>query len=337
MRFLSQLKNKNLTEKVYLLRVDYNVENIKDALRLQASLPTIKFLLNKNATVVILSHRGRPQGKEPALSLKFVLPFLKKNLKEKLVFLKEIPKKLPKGKLFLLENLRFWPNEEANDAVFAEKLAQLGDFYVNDAFAVSHRENTSITQLPKLLPSYAGFLLEKEIQTLSKAMSHPAKPLLVIFGGAKVKNKIAAIKNLSKKANKILLGSSVTTKIPALKSLPAAKIIKPVDWIAENGKTFDIGPLTAQKYTEEIKKARTIIWNGPVGWFENKKFAGGSIAIAKAIAASKAFSIIGGGETTQLILQLKLQNKISFLSTGGGAMLEFLAGKKLPGIEVLKI
>lgn len=335
MRFLSKLKAKEFAGKTCLLRVDFNVENITDSLRLKNSLPVIKFLLKKGNKIVFLSHRGRPSKRDKALSLKFVVSFLEKNLKEKIVFLKEIPSKLPPGKIYLMENLRFRPEEEKNDLNFAKKLARLGDFYVNDAFAVSHRENASITQLPKLLPSYAGLLLEKEIQTLSKAMLYPAKPLVVIFGGAKVENKIAAIKNLSKKTDKILLGSSVTAEIPELKSLPAAKIIKPIDWIFENGKAFDIGPLTAQKYAEEIKKARTIIWNGPVGWFENKKFAGGSITIAKAIAASKAFSIIGGGETTQLILQLKLQNKISFLSTGGGAMLEFLAGKKLPGIKAL--
>lgn len=335
MRFLSKLKAKEFAGKTCLLRVDFNVKNIKDSLRLKNSLPTIKFLFKRGNKIVFLSHRGRPSKKDETVSLKFVVSFLEKNLKEKIVFLKEIPSKLPPGEIYLIENLRFWPEEEKNDLNFAKRLARLGDFYVNDAFAVSHRENASITQLPKLLPSYAGLLLEKEIQTLSKAMLSPAKPLVVIFGGAKVENKIAAIKNLSQKADKILLGSSVIAEIPELKSSPAAKIIKPIDWIFENGKAFDIGPLTAQKYAEEIKKARTIIWNGPVGWFENKKFAGGSITIAKAIATSKAFSIIGGGETTQLILQLKLQNKISFLSTGGGAMLEFLAGKKLPGIKAL--
>ncbi|MEK7590497.1 MAG: phosphoglycerate kinase [Patescibacteria group bacterium] len=336
MRFLSKLKIREFTGKTCLLRVDFNVENVKDSLRLKNSLPTIKFLLRRGNKIVFLSHRGRPDKRDGALSLKFVIPFLEKNLKKTVIFLKEIPSKLPPGKIYLIENLRFWPGEEADDSIFSKKLARLGDFYVNDAFAVSHRKNASITQLPKLLPSYAGFLLEKEAQTLSKAMSHSAKPLVVIFGGAKVENKIEAIKNLSKKADKILLGSSVTSKISALESLSDAKILKPIDWIFENGKAFDIGPLTAQKYGEEIKKARTIIWNGPVGWFENKKFAGGSITIAKAIAASEAFSIIGGGETTQLILKLKLQNKIGFLSTGGGAMLEFLAGKKLPGIEALK-
>ncbi len=333
MRFLKDLAKKNLTGKVCLLRVDFNVEGTKDALRLEASLPTMKWLLAKGARLVVLSHRGRPQGIDSKLSLKVFVPFLQKSLKERAVFLKEVPSELPNKKVILLENLRFWPDEERDDAKFARKLASLGDFYVNDAFAVCHRKNSSVTQLPKLLPSYAGLLLEREIKTLSAAMKNPKKPLLLIFGGSKVSDKLPVIKNLLSKANKVLIGSSVLNSPDPLPE--STKVVKPIDWIKKDNLVLDIGPLTAEEYVKEIKKAKTIIWNGPVGKFEDKRYVIGSRILAKAVAASRAFSIIGGGETTQLILMLGLRKKIGFLSTGGGAMLEFLAGEKLPGIVAL--
>lgn len=340
MKFLDLLKKSNLTGKVCLLRVDFNVDpsagsgrDHQDALRLESSLPTMKWLLNKGARLVILSHRGRPEGIDPKLSLKIFAPFLQKNLKEKIEFLKEIPSSLPKGRVILIENLRFWPGEEGDDAKFAHRLARLGDFYVNDAFAVCHRKNSSVTQLPKLLPSYAGLLLEKEIKTLSAAMKNPKKPLVLIFGGTKVSDKLPIIKNLLPKAGRILIGSSVLNDIGLLPK--SGKVFKPIDWVEQDHLAMDIGPLTAELFIGEIKKAKTIIWNGPVGKFEDKKFVVGSRALAKAVAASKAFSIIGGGETTQLILELGLRKKIGFLSTGGGAMLEFLSGNELPGIKVL--
>ena len=334
-RLLRNLKKKDIDGKICLLRVDFNVEDIKDALRPTASLPTMKFLLKNGARLLILSHRGRPKGVEQRFSLKPFVAFLQKNLKERTVFLTKIPSTLPdNGKVFLLENLRFWPEEGANDRNFARRLAGLGDFYVNDAFAVSHRANASVTQLPKFLPSYAGLLLEKEVTTLSGVMTRPKKPLVVIFGGSKIEDKLSVIKNLLPKATKVLLGSSVFNQNSSLpKSL---KIRKPIDWLTENGAARDIGALTIKEYCSEIKQAKTVIWNGPVGLFENPKYAGGSIALARCLAGLSVFAVVGGGETTQLVLKLNLQNKISFLSTGGGAMLEFLAGKKLPGIVALK-
>lgn len=334
MKTLKDLAKKNLTGKVCLLRVDFNVESTKDALRLEASLPTMKWLLAKGARLVILSHRGRPQGIDAKLSLRVFAPFLQKNLKEKVQFLKEVPSELPNKKVILVENLRFWPEEERDDEKFARKLASLGDFYVNDAFAVCHRKNSSVTQVPKLLPSYAGLLLEKEISTLTMAMKSPKKPLVLIFGGAKVADKLPVIKNLLSKANKVLIGSSVLNTTDPLPE--SEKLVKPIDWVKKDNLALDIGPFSAELFIKEIKKAKTIIWNGPVGKFEEKIYLAGSRALAKAIATSKAFSIIGGGETTQLILELGLRKKIGFLSTGGGAMLELLAGAKLPGIVVLK-
>ena len=351
MRFLRQLSAKELKDKICLLRVDFNVESNEDSFRIAASIPTIKYLLKKKARVVLLSHKGRPIQVQSSklkvkslgskydfynfdLSLKFALPILKKHLKTTIKFLDKIPEKLPKGKLFLLENLRFWKGEEANDREFAKRLAVIGDFYINDAFAVCHRANASVTQLPKLLPACSGLLLEKELANLSGVMKSPKKPLVVIFGGAKIADKTPAIKNLLKKSDRILLGSAAVNNG---KYIPISeKIIHPIDWLGEEYLALDIGSLTLEWYLQELKKAKTIIWNGPLGKFEDKKYAKGSIIVANVIAESKAFSLAGGGETTQLITELGLEKKFSFLSTGGGAMLEFLSGKKLPGIEALK-
>ncbi len=274
-----------------------------------------------------MSDKGR-------FSLKPLAQFLGGELGQKIIFLENIPSKLPAGKVFLLENLRFWHGEDANEQEFAEKLAALGDLYVNDAFAVSHRANASVTYLPKLLPAYAGLLLSEEVKNLSKVMLKPKKPLVLIFGGAKLQDKIPVIENLLAKASVILLGSTAVGFEHSV--LNSTKVHRPTDWVSENKKILDAGPLTVTEYVKIIAKAKTIIWNGPLGFFENRKFAISSIAVAKAIAKSKAFSVAGGGETTQLILSLGLEKKFSFLSTGGGAMLEFLSGKKLPGIEALK-
>ena len=333
MKLLRDLGPKSIANKTVIVRVDFNVESDRDALRLEASLPTLKYLLKGGARVLIISHRGRPQKSIPKLSLKAFVPFLKKNLKQNIHFLTGIPARLPEGRVFLMENLRFWPEEEKNDADFARHLAGLGDVYVNDAFAVCHRANASVTRLPKFLPSYAGLLLEKEIVTLSQAMKKPKKPLVLIFGGSKVADKAPVIKYLLPKATKVLLGSSALNNSYSL--LKSPKIEKPVDWMAEGNLAMDIGSITVERYSEYIKKAKTIIWNGPVGKFEDEKYGVGSAALAKVIAKSAAFSIVGGGETTQLILSLGLRKKFGFLSTGGGAMLEFLSGRKLPGIEAL--
>ncbi len=350
MRLLKDISPKSVAGKTCLVRVDFNVNHsvnadLADALRLEAHLSTLKWLTENGNKLVILSHRGRPEGqnyearsKKQELSLEEFVPFLEKNLGEKVVFLPDIPESLSEGKVFLLENLRFWPGEEKDDPEFAARLAKLGDFYVNDAFAVCHRANASVTQLPKLLPSYAGFLLEKEIQVLGEAIKNPKSPLVLIFGGAKVSDKLPAVNNLLPKADKVLLGSSVLNSKEIVPD--SEKIVKPADWIGE-GLALDIGPMTIARYKEEIAKAATIIWNGPLGKFEDPRYIKGSEEIAKAIVASGAFSIVGGGETTTLFqrvipnFELLISNKKIFLSTGGGAMLEFLAGKNLPGIAAL--
>lgn len=379
MKYLSSLKQKNLSGKTCLLRVDFNVKNDgngginHDNLRIEAAMPTIKFLIKKGVKVVILSHRGRPSK---VSSLKFQIsrytlrPFAKilsKLLKKPVRFMdfrkgfnaskiREIIAST-RDSIFLLENLRFLPGEEKNYVKFARKLASLGDFYVNDAFSVSHRENASVTAITKYLPSYAGLALESEIMNLSLVMKRPRKPLIIILGGAKISDKIGVIKNFLKKADKFLVGGGVANTFFAAQNLPLddslyenkmiplarqllkyKKIILPVDSAVKKGKILDIGPETAKKYAAIIKKAGTIIWNGPMGYIEEKQFRKGSEAILKAIFESRAFVIIGGGETTSL-LKLKTHNLKHniFISTGGGAMLEYLAGKKLPGLAALNL
>ncbi len=339
MKYLKELKNKNLKDKVCLLRLDFNAE---DNWRMEASMPTIKFLLNRCKAVVILSHKGRPEGFEKALSLEKTGKILSKKLNKKLVFIshfrfKEIKDLIissPKGSLFLLENLRFLDEEEQNNQTLAEHLAFLGDFYVNDAFAVCHRANASVVAIAKLLPSYAGLELESEIKNLSKAIKNPKKPLVAILGGLKIKDKLAVVKNLNNKASVFLIGGALTPKLLNLK-LP--KVIWPVDFRKEKGVIRDIGPKSKELFCQEILKAKTVIWNGPLGNILDKRFQDGTNSVAWCLAnRSQAFKIIGGGETVMFLRKIKLDKKIDFISTGGGAMLDFLAGKKLPGIEALE-
>ena len=343
-----------------------------------AVLPTIKFLTQRGTRVIILSHRGRPpQVKSLKLkvqsykkfSLKPFAEILSRLLKKPVHFidfnigkfgtsdvlrsstsqiLKSIREEveLHKISISLLENLRFFSGEEKNDKDFARLLASLGDIFINDAFAVSHRENASVAAITKFLPSYAGLILEKEIKNLDAVMKNFKKPLVVILGGAKVSDKIGLIKYFFKKADYFLIGGAIANTFFASQIqnyLNSKKIILPVDTTVYQKKILDIGPETIKNYQRIIKKAKTIIWNGPMGMFEDKRFAKGTEEIAAAILKNKkAKIVIGGGETIASLREFKILNlkfKIGqniFLSTGGGAMLEYLAGKKLPGIEVLK-
>ncbi len=369
-----------------LLRLHFNAE---DEWRMKAALPTIHFLLKNSGKIIILSHRGRPSfAKTPAfnklsadklagkpdgfdekLSLKKDAATLAKLLGKKIAFIHDLD--LPKikksvgdskkGSIFVLENLRFFKGEAKNDKKFAQKLASLGDFYVNDAFAVSHRKNASIAAITEFLPSFAGLELEKEIKFLSKAMAKPKKPLVIILGGAKAHDKLGVLRYFKNKADCFLIGgasantllfisgvdikSSLMSKdkkdIKDLRRVLNYKnFIIPADVKFRGEAILDIGERTAAIFSEKIKNARTIIWSGPMGAFEEKGFSGGTLVVAKAIAGNKkAFSVVGGGETVTFLEKHGLNgiNKnFSFVSTGGGAMLDFLAGKKLPGIEALK-
>jgi len=339
MRYLKLQEPGNLKNKICLLRLDFNAE---DNWRINASLPTIQLLIKNCRAVVILSHKGRPNGFQKSLSLRPFVKILTNLLKKPIIFvphfhfkiIKDLISASPHGSLFLLENLRFLKEETENNTAFAEHLAMLGDIYVNDAFAVSHRANTSVTAIAKFLPSYAGLELEMEIKNLSQAIKNPKKPLVVILGGLKIEDKLRVVKNLEKKASAFLIGGALNKKLLKLK-LP--KVIWPIDYKMGNGAIKDIGDKSIALFRVEIKKAGTIIWNGPVGDIGRKKFETGTKEIAKAVSQNKrAFKIVGGGETVMFLKKMKLDRKINFTSTGGGAMLEFLAGKKLPGIEALK-
>ena len=375
--------------KTVLLRVDFNVKMqngvISDDTRVRAALPTINYLLEREAALIIVSHLGRPKGvADSKYTLKPVAVRLQQLLKRPVLFAQDclgtVTQKqaaaLAEGQVLMLENLRFHEGEEKNDAIFAEQLAGLADIYVNDAFGMVHRAHASTVGITDYLPAYTGFLLESELISLSKALDGRERPVVAIIGGAKVTDKIAIIENLLDKVDKLLIGGGMANTFLAamgynmqgspveedrlawakeLMMSPAAlKLILPVDVVAaqefapeathhcvdpQNMPTgwlaLDIGPDTSRIFEKEIENARTIIWNGPVGVFEIEAFAAGTRTLAIAVAESGAFSVVGGGDSIAALNQAGVAEQISFISTGGGAMLKFLEGKKLPGIEAI--
>jgi len=374
---------KDLKNKIVLLRVDFNVPiekgKIKDGYKIKASLPTIKYLLDKKAKIILVSHLGRPLKKEKKYSLKIVALELEKLLKRKIDFQDFQDYKKSRASVTLLENIRYHKEEQENDIKFSKSLSSLADIFVFDGFAVSHRTSASVVGVSRFLPTYGGFLIEKEINGLNKVLVNPKKPMIVVLGGAKMETKIPILKNLIKIADYILIGGGVANTFlksegykvggslicdnclkQALVFANKQKIILPLDVIVgdKNGKNcevvnidkkfkitssklgiYDVGPKTIQKYSEFIKSAKTLVWNGALGYFEQKEYSYGTYALATLISArskGKAFGVCGGGETVEILKKLKVEDDIDLLSTGGGAMLEFLAGKKLPGLEILK-
>jgi phosphoglycerate kinase len=373
------------------MRVDFNVPldkktlKITDDTRIRASLPSIQYALEKGAKkVILMSHLGRPDGKVvEAMRLTPVAARLQELLKQPVKKLDDCVGERIKNeinssgeKVILLENLRFHPEEEANDTNFAKQLAELGDVYISDAFGTVHRAHASTAGVAKYLPSAAGFLLEKEIQYLGKVTTNPVKPFVVILGGAKVSDKIGVIENLLPKCNKILIGGGMAytfLKVQgktigkslleadkqdlAKKILADAKgfnveILLPIDNLCANeyadlpaelcgvdvpeGKmALDIGPKTVDLFKQALKGAKTIVWNGPLGVCEFKEFKKGTLEIAQYITTLGATTVIGGGDTAAAITNFGLADKMSHVSTGGGASLEFMEGKVLPGIAAL--
>jgi phosphoglycerate kinase len=377
--------------KKVLVRVDYNVPmdggGITDDTRIRATLPTLRHLLDKGAAVILASHLGRPKGgPAPEFSLAPAAERLSALLGQEVLFAADCvgeaaegpAKALKPGQVLMLENLRFHKEEEKNDPEFARRLASLADTYVNDAFGVSHRAHASVAGVTKYLPAAAGFLLEKEIDFLSRAVENPAHPYVAIIGGAKVSDKIGVIANLLTKVDTLIIGGGMANTFLAAKGYAtgkslveqdkialAASLIKeaadrkvklllpsdvvvadrfaadaaarvaaadaiPADWMA-----LDIGPASADAFAAALAGAKLIVWNGPMGVFEMDAFAKGTVAVAKAVAASGAVSVVGGGDSVAAIEKAGLQDKISHISTGGGASLEFLEGKVLPGVAAL--
>lgn len=332
---MKTIRDFDLKNKRVLLRCDFNVPlnekgEILNDFRIKAALPTIEYLIKAGAKIILISHLAEPERQDKRYSLKPVAQRLEELLRQKIEFVEgAIPGIAPCGEVVLLENLRFHKGEKENNEEFAKELAGLADIYINDAFGVCHREHASVAAITKFLASGAGFLLEKEIEALSQSLNQPERPLVAIIGGKKIETKIKVIDQFLKKADCLLLGG----KIGLEANIKSDKLVVPLD----DKEGLDIGPKSIKAFSEIIKKARTIIWNGPMGKFEDKRFEKGTKEIAKAIAKNKkAFKIAGGGETIEAIFKYGLENKFNHISTGGGAMLAFLSDEKLPGIETLK-
>ncbi len=378
----------DVNEKRVLVRCDFNVpldgERITDDRRITEALPTIKYLLEHGAAVILASHLGRPKGVSPEFTLAPVAKRLTELLGSNVRLLPDCvgPEveaacaALKPGSVVLLENVRFHPEEEANDPEFAKQLASLADIYVNDAFGTSHRAHASTEGVAHYLPAVAGFLIEKEIEYLGNAVENPKRPFIAILGGAKVKDKIGVIENLLPKVDKLLIGGGMmftflkaegdgigkslldagnvdfakqlienhSDKITLPKDVVIAtelsetaetKVV-PVESMPDDAIGADIGPLTQETFATLIHIAGTVIWNGPMGVFEMAPFATGTKSVADALTVCKGLTIVGGGDSAAAIEKFGLADKVSHVSTGGGASLEFLEGKVLPGIAALQ-
>ncbi|WP_029422832.1 phosphoglycerate kinase [Alicyclobacillus macrosporangiidus] len=376
-----------------LVRVDFNVPmqdgRITDDTRMRAALPTLLYLLERGAAVILMSHLGRPKGQrvekyslEPVAGhLRVLLPEVQIRFASDCVGdeAEQAARGLAPREVLVLENLRFHPEEEKNDPAFAEALARLGDVYVNDAFGAAHRAHASTAGVARYLPAVAGLLMEREIDVMGRALERPERPFTAIIGGAKVSDKIGVIENLLPKVDHLLIGGGMANTFLAVqghdmgKSLVetealdtarrllqaaadrGAQLLLPLDLVVADrfapdaerrvcaagevppdGMALDIGPETAAKYQEVIRQAKTVIWNGPMGVFEMPAFARGTLAIAEAMAQVQGVTIVGGGDSVAAVEQAGLADRMTHVSTGGGASLEFLEGKTLPGVAALR-
>jgi phosphoglycerate kinase len=391
-------KVRNLKGKRVIVRVDFNVpinnKKITDNTKLTSTAETINYLRKKGAIVILVSHLGRPNGKriksceftfskDPKYSLKVVVKDLNKILPVKVKFISHCLGKrlswrinmLRNGSVVLLENIRFYKEEKEGDVNFAKKLASLGDIYVAEAFGVSHRGHASVLAIKKYLPSYSGFLVQREIENLNKLKDRPKKPYVALLGGAKLSTKIKLINKLNKKVDTILIGGAMANVFLKAKNLEigrslveesmigeakkilrtSKKIITPKDVVVaqkiESGVKIkvkrvqdvkkrdiilDIGPITIIEYSRALRKAKSILWNGPMGKFEFREFSNGSLVLARLIAAvsrGRAYGICGGGETIDVLKRTGMEEYVDWVSTGGGAMLAYLSGDKMPGIK----
>ena len=378
----------DVKDKRVLVRVDFNVpiENgkVTDDTRIVASLPTIRDLIGRGAKVILVSHLGRPKGRDEKLSLRPVAERLQALLGSPVAFVHDtvgpeverVIQGMKPGDVVLLENVRFYPEEEKNDAAFAKKLASLADVYVNDAFGSAHRAHASTEGVAHYLPAVAGFLMEKELNYLGAALANPARPFVAILGGAKVSDKIKVIDNLLPKVDALLIGGGMANTFlqarglnigqslvekdkldvaRALLNKAGEKIALPVDVVVADKfeanaqskivsvdqvptdwRILDIGPKTIDAFERVLSTAKTVVWNGPLGVFEFPPFAKGTIEIARRLASLNATTIIGGGDSAAAVEQAGVADKMTHISTGGGASLEFLEGRELPGVAALQ-
>jgi phosphoglycerate kinase len=378
----------DVSGKRVLVREDLNVPlangGIADDSRVRAAAPTLQHLAQRGARVIVMSHLGRPKDREPDLSLRPVAQDLAHRVGREVQFAEDCVGEpamtavdvLQSGQVLLLENVRFHKEDEANDAQFARRLASLGDLFVNDAFAASHRAHASVVGVAAYLPAYAGELMEAELEALHRALDNPRRPMVAVVGGAKVSTKVGVLRNLLAKVDSLLIGGAMANTFFKARGWPTGtglvedtalqearevekiagdKLVLPVDLVCarrvEPGeplrifdaekvepewKALDIGPTSIALFNSKIRGAGTVIWNGPVGVAEIKDFADGTRAVGEAIAASGGFTLVGGGDTVAAIDSLGLSGRFSHVSTGGGATLEYLEGKELPGVAILK-
>lgn len=390
MKDFKTVRDIDIKGKKVLVRVDFNVplngETVTDDTRIRAALPTINYLLENGAAVILMSHLGRPKGKkDPKYSLRPVALHLHELLGKPVEMapdcigeeVQKMAAALQPGQVLLLENVRFYPQETDNDPQFAKDLASLAEIYVNDAFGAAHRAHASTTGVAQYLPAVAGFLMEKELRELGQLLDNPQSPFVVLLGGAKVSDKIGVMQNLIGKADYLLVGGGMAFPFLKVQGLEIGKslcdgdlsvpqgilekakgtktqIVLPVDVVVAEELVedaphqvvdveaipadkmgLDIGPKTVEKFGQIIASAKTIFWNGPMGVFEKKPFDQGTRAVAQAVADSQARSVVGGGDSVAALTQAGLAAKITHVSTGGGASLEFIEGRQLPGVEAL--
>jgi phosphoglycerate kinase len=352
---IKKIQNADLKDKKVLLRADFNVaiENgkAKEEFKIKACKESLIYLLSQDAKVALVSHlgrptavktlAGRPEGKDnPEFSLEQLAADIERILDVKIKFVsdcigekvKESIDNLEMGEILLLENVRFYEGEEKNDEEFSKKLAENFDIFINDAFSVCHRNQASVTGITKFIDSYAGFWLQKEIENLDKIKNDPEHPAVAIIGGAKIETKLPLIKNFEKTYDNILVGGKIANEAIDQNIQFSEKVMLPIDF---SGDRLDIGKETTRQFIEIIKNAKTIVWNGPLGKFEESPYDLATKEILKTVIESGAYTLLGGGESIEILEKENAMEKISFVSTGGGAMLEYLSGNPMPGIEAL--
>ncbi len=381
------LKEADVKGRRVMVRADFDVPlrsgKVADEFRIRETLPTFRWIAAHGGMIRIVTHLGRPEGMSPAkFSLKKIAPLLERLLNKPVTFVADpfdrsaLKKYGMDGSVLLFENIRFWAGEERGDSTFAEALARWGDLYVNEAFANSHRAHASMTLLPKLLSSYAGFHLERELRHLGALTERPKRPFVVIVGGAKLETKLPLIMRFLEQADRVLVGGALANALLSLRGIAMGivppftgtltkeelhtlktneKLCVPEDVVAAKSMTgrrsgritdpegmdpreyaLDIGPATAASFGVHLKRARTVLWNGPLGYAEAATFAAGTRRIAEILSRVKAYKVVGGGDTIGILQKYRLLKGFSHVSTGGGALLQFLSGEKLAGVEALK-